>query len=160
MSGVRANTSATSSSVKRMPASWAIAGRCRPALVEPPVAATAAAAFSSDLRVTRSRGSGPPSRRISVDAPAGAARQRQALGIDRGQHRRAGQREPERLGHHRHRVGGELAGQEPSVGAQACSKLGELGLGHGARQHRADALVGVSTVTSRPRQRPGSIAPP
>ena len=66
ISGVRANTSATSSSVKRTPASCAIAGRCSPALVEPPVAATAAAAFSSALRVTRSRGSGPPSRTISV----------------------------------------------------------------------------------------------
>jgi hypothetical protein len=39
-----------------MPASLAIAGRCRPALVEPPVAATMAAAFSNDLRVTTSRG--------------------------------------------------------------------------------------------------------
>ena len=39
-----------------MPHSLAIAGRCRPALVEPPVAATTAAAFSSAARVTISRG--------------------------------------------------------------------------------------------------------
>jgi hypothetical protein len=37
-------------------ASWAIAGRCSAALVEPPDAATTAAAFSSALRVTISRG--------------------------------------------------------------------------------------------------------
>ncbi len=39
-----------------MPHSCAIAGRCRPALVEPPEAATTVAAFSSALRVTMSRG--------------------------------------------------------------------------------------------------------
>src|SRR5262245_53761986 len=39
-----------------MPASWAIAGRCSAVLVDPPEAATTAAAFSSDLRVTMSRG--------------------------------------------------------------------------------------------------------
>ncbi len=39
-----------------MPHSWAIAGRWRAALVEPPEAATTVAAFSSALRVTMSRG--------------------------------------------------------------------------------------------------------
>jgi len=39
-----------------MPASLAIAGRCSPEFVEPPAAATTVAAFSSDLRVTMSRG--------------------------------------------------------------------------------------------------------
>src|SRR5438445_4324871 len=39
-----------------MPASCAIAGRCSAALVEPPEAATTAAAFSRALRVTMSRG--------------------------------------------------------------------------------------------------------
>ena len=56
MYGVRRKTSQTSSRVKSMPASWAMAGRCSPALVEPPVAATTTAAFSSALRVTMSRG--------------------------------------------------------------------------------------------------------
>ena len=56
MYGVRRMISTTSSMVKRMPASCAIAGRCRPALVEPPVAPTTTAAFSSALRVTMSRG--------------------------------------------------------------------------------------------------------
>ena len=40
-----------------MPASCAIAGRCRAAFVEPPVAQTTAQAFSRALRVTMSRGS-------------------------------------------------------------------------------------------------------
>ena len=44
------------------------------------------------------------------DALARAFRQRAALGIDRGQHRRPGRREPQRLRHHGHGVGGELAG--------------------------------------------------
>ena len=42
-------------------------------------------------------------------AAAGAARQREALHVDRRHHRRARQRQAERLRHHRHRVGGELA---------------------------------------------------
>ena len=56
MYGVRRMISTTSSMVKRMPASCAIAGRCSPALVEPPVAPTTTAAFSSASRVTMSRG--------------------------------------------------------------------------------------------------------
>ena len=39
-----------------MPISCAMAGRCRAALVEPPVAATTVAAFSSAFSVTMSRG--------------------------------------------------------------------------------------------------------
>ncbi len=47
---------ATSSMVKRSPISCAIAGRCSAALVEPPVAPTTTAAFSSARMVTMSRG--------------------------------------------------------------------------------------------------------
>ena len=46
----------TSSNVNLIPASFAIAGRCKAALVDPPEAATTAAAFSKDLRVTISLG--------------------------------------------------------------------------------------------------------
>ena len=53
---VRAKIRPTSCRSKSIPASLAIAGRCKPALVEPPAAATAVAAFSKDLRVTMSRG--------------------------------------------------------------------------------------------------------
>src|SRR3546814_19849485 len=42
--------------VNSMPASCAIAGRCSPPLVEPPVAATMRAAFSNASRVQMSRG--------------------------------------------------------------------------------------------------------
>ena len=43
-----------------------MAGRCSAQLVEPPVAATMAQPFSIDLRVTISRGSGPPRFTISI----------------------------------------------------------------------------------------------
>jgi hypothetical protein len=45
-----------SSIVHSTPAAWAIARKCSTALVEPPVAMITATAFSSDLRVTMSRG--------------------------------------------------------------------------------------------------------
>ncbi len=53
---MRRKISATSRSVNSMPHSCAIAGRCRPPLVEPPVAATTTAAFSNASRVQMSRG--------------------------------------------------------------------------------------------------------
>ena len=84
-------------------------GQMQAALVEPPVAATAAQAFSRLLRVTRSRGSGRRRQDAQHDL-AGPARQSEALGEHRGEHRRSGQGEAERLRDHRHRVGGELAG--------------------------------------------------
>ena len=46
--------SATSNKLNLMPHPWAIAGRCSAALVEPPEAATTAAAFSRASRVTMS----------------------------------------------------------------------------------------------------------
>ena len=49
--GVRAATRSKSSSVNSMPSSRAIAIRCSTPFVEPPVAATQAAAFSSASRV-------------------------------------------------------------------------------------------------------------
>ena len=110
-----------------MPASCAIAGMCSAALVEPPVAATAAQAFSSALardEVARQRPA--VCETISHHAPAGAARQREPLGVDRGQHRRAGQREAERLGDHRHRVGGELAGARAERRRAGVPELVEL----------------------------------
>ena len=56
MYGVRLKISATACRSKSMPASFAIAGRCSPPLVEPPDAATTMAAFSKALRVAMSRG--------------------------------------------------------------------------------------------------------
>ena len=73
MYGVRRMIATTSSMVKRMPASCAIAGRCRPALVEPPVAPATIAAFSSALRVTMSRGRRPDSIRAITARPDSTA---------------------------------------------------------------------------------------
>ena len=73
MYGVRRNTSTTSSSVNTMPASCAIAGRCSPALVLPPVAATATAAFSNASRVQMSRGRNPLSSRLITARPLSTA---------------------------------------------------------------------------------------
>ena len=71
MKGVRCSTSATSSAVNLIPASLAMAGMCSAVLVDPPVAATMAQAFSSALRVTISRGSGPPRSIICItNSPA------------------------------------------------------------------------------------------
>ncbi len=61
--------SQTSWSVKSTPASWAIAGRCSPAFVEPPVQATTRAAFSRLLRVTMSRARIDFSRRFITAMP-------------------------------------------------------------------------------------------
>ena len=46
----------TSSNVNFIPASFAIAGKCKAALVDPPEAATITAAFSKDFFVTISLG--------------------------------------------------------------------------------------------------------
>ena len=46
----------TSSKVNLIPASFAMAGKCRAAFVDPPDAATITAAFSNDFFVTISRG--------------------------------------------------------------------------------------------------------
>ena len=73
MYGVRRKISHTSCRSKSIPASWAIAGRCRPPLVDPPEAATTTAAFSSDLRVTMSRARMPcSSSRITASPDASA----------------------------------------------------------------------------------------
>ncbi len=50
-----------------------------------------------------------PLQHLHHQAP-GAARDLRALGIDAGNHRHVGHRQPHRLGNHRHGVGGELSG--------------------------------------------------
>ena len=90
-----------------MPASCAIAGRCSAALVEPPVAETTVAAFSSAFSVTMSRGRmflGDQLHDLfaggEIEAVAHLVGRRRAAGI--------GQRQPDRLGDGGHGVGGEL----------------------------------------------------
>ncbi len=56
-----------------MPHSCAMAGRCRPPLVEPPVAATTMAAFSKALRVQMSRGRMPSASSCITASPLAVA---------------------------------------------------------------------------------------
>ena len=77
------------------------------------------------------------------DGLARLARERGALFRHRGQRCRAGQREPERLGNHRHGVGGELAGTRAERGEAHALELVEFRPLHIAREHRAYGLVGV-----------------
>ena len=71
--GVSWKMSQTSSRSKSMPASCAIAGRCSPPLVEPPVHATTRAAFSRLLRVTTSRARMPFASRFITATPLAVA---------------------------------------------------------------------------------------
>ena len=122
--GVRAATRSKSSSVKSMPSSRAIAIRCSTPFVEPPVAATQAAAFSSAERVISCEGR-RSRRTTSIDEAArGDRRVGLALvrGRDAGERRRADAQEVERC---RHRVGGELAparaGARQAADSSSCS---------------------------------------
>jgi len=78
-SGVRRLMRSKSSSTNSTPASRATASRWRTAFVEPPVAITAAIAFSRPARVMIARGR-TPSRSSSHRAPSGRPRDRAALG--------------------------------------------------------------------------------
>ena len=72
-SGVRAEIESKSSRTSGTPASRAIARRCRTAFVEPPVAATAAIAFSNAARVRIFDGTRPSFRRSMTSRPAARA---------------------------------------------------------------------------------------
>ncbi len=62
-----------SSMSRATPASWAMANRCSTALVDPPVAATEAMAFSSACRVTICRGVRCACNRSMTSLPAATA---------------------------------------------------------------------------------------
>ena len=66
--GVRAPTSASSSSVSGTSASRAIASRCRIPFVEPPVAAIPASALRSARRSRNVRAVGPPAREVDRES--------------------------------------------------------------------------------------------
>ena len=129
--------------LERQPASRAIAIRCSTALVEPPVAATDAIAFSSAVRVMMSRGRTPLRTRLH-DALAGGAADVGLLRVGRRHAAAAERRDAEELAGDRHRVGGEL----PAAGARAGTAPGlraraELGVAHRAGGVRADRLEDV-----------------
>ena len=125
-----------------MPHSCAMAGRCSAALVEPPEAATTAAAFSSALRVTMSRG-----RMLALDQLhdllAGGHAERVADFIGRGRAGRIRQREADRLGHGRHGVGGELRAAGAGRRAGHLLQFVEVVAGHRADRMLADRLEHV-----------------
>src|SRR5256885_10861233 len=89
-----------------------MAGRCRAALVDPPVALTTAQAFSSARRVMMSRGSGPPPSALAHTACMSWRAARRISGA-RSLNTAGIMLEPmgarQRLAHHAHGVGRELA---------------------------------------------------
>ena len=82
--------------------------------------------FSGD-EVARQR---PAAREHFGDALTRTPRQREALGIDRRQHRRTRRGEAQRLRYHRHRIRGELAGAGAHRGRACPLQTHELGLAH------------------------------
>ena len=142
-----------------MPASCAIAGRCSAALVEPPVAATTAAAFSKRLA------------RHDVARPDAAAQQVHHRLRPTPRHRRRGvhrrrrsgrarQRQADRLRDAGHGVGGELpgagAGRRQPWHSSSCSSSSLIL----PALCRPTPSKTSTMVTSRPWKRPGRIEPP
>ena len=73
----------------------------------------------------------------------GLARDLRALGIDAGDHRHVGHRQPHRLRHHRHGVGGELAGAGADRRQAGPLDAVERRLVDLAGHEAADRLVGI-----------------
>ena len=125
-----------------MPHSWAMAGRCRPPLVEPPVAATTTAAFSNALRVQMSRG-----RMLLLDQPH--HRLARGLGVvvavEVGRRQGRGQRQgqADRLGDAGHGVGGELAAAGAVARTGVLLQVAEVLQAHLAGRVLADAFEHV-----------------
>ena len=107
-SGVRSLTVWKSSISSGTPASRAIASRCSTALVEPPVAATPAIAFSNAARVRMSCGKVPCFRRF-MHHFAAAEGNFIFLRIHGRNAVEAHRRQADQLHHRRHGVGGVLA---------------------------------------------------
>ncbi len=137
--GTRAAIRLKSSSSRSTRASLAMARRCSTALVEPPSAMTTAMAFSNASLVMIWRGRMLGSSRLDhrltrrvgeVVAPP----------VDRRRRRAAGQRHADRLGHRRHRVGGEHPGTRA------------LG--------RAGVVLDQATARRRSARRPRARRPP
>ena len=116
------------------PASRAMASRCSTALVDPPVAATPAMAFSNAFRVTMSRG-----RRLllhGVHHDLAAADAHVVLPrIDLRNRGRSHGRKPDQLHHRRHGVGRELAAARARAGARVVFDFQKFLIGHASRPH-------------------------
>ena len=113
---MRALMRSKSSMSSATPASRAIASRCSTALVDPPVAATDAIAFSIDVAgddLTR-----PQLAADHIHRRARRLRGRpRLLRLDRPGRAAADRRDAEELADGRHRVGGELAAARAGAGA-------------------------------------------
>ena len=77
------------------------------------------------------------------DQRAGPLADAAAAGIDPRDHRGIGHGKAQRLGNHRHGIGGELPGAGADGGLAGLFQLRQLILGHGARLHGANRLVSV-----------------
>ena len=95
--------------------------------------------FPGSARVTRSRGSGPPSCRSRITSAPALRATAARSSIDGRDHRRAERRKPEHLRHHAHGVGGELA----RAGAE----------GRHRRALERIELLGATSRRSSPRRR-------
>ena len=74
---------------------------------------------------------------------SGAARNLRALGIDAGDHRHIGHRQPHRFGHHAHGVGGELSGAGADGRQAGALDALKRRLVDFARHEAADGLIGI-----------------
>ena len=142
MKGVCSEMRSKSSMVSGILSSCAMAMRWRTALVLPPDAATAAMAFSMDLRVRMSEGLTPRRARSMTMRPA--ARRGFVLfgrhGGDAGDHHG---RDAEELAGHGHGVGGELASAGAGAGTGGGFESFELvvvDLAGGVRAHAFEDL--------------------
>ena len=143
MSGVCALMRSKSGSASSTPASFAIASRCSTALVDPPVAATTAIAFSIAVRVMIVRGRPSELRELHRPARPTAVPTSAFARIGRRHAAAAERRDAERLADDRHRVRGELAAARARAGTRDVLEQLEVAVGHPAGGVRADGLEHV-----------------
>ena len=157
--GVRVAISSKSSSSSGRPSSRAIASRCRTAFVEPPVAATAAIAFSIDARVRIVEGRTSPRTSSSASLPA-LFRSLGFRRVERGdpvQPRRADAEELERK---RHRVGRELAAARAGARTRDALELVHVLRAHragGMRAHRLEHVLDGHVATAEAARRDRAV---
>ena len=136
-SGTRALIASKSSIASGTPDSRAIASRCSTALVEPPLATTAAIAFSIAGRVITWLGRSCRFNTSITSTPA--SRATRCLAGSCGRHAGAAERrDAERLADRGHGVRGELAAARPGTGAGLTLERVEISRGDRTGRVRAD----------------------
>ncbi len=81
------------------------------------------------------------------------------VGIDRGDAAQPEGADPQEVGRHRHRVGGELAAARPRARARPVFHLAEVGVRHAPRRMRADGFEHVLDGDVASREPPGRNGP-